>query len=104
MRYLLNSAVLTTPGEYEYHLITEEEAITWLKQGNFISRVGYPANADHILRISGIKPELSREITNMQSGDEALVVRLKYRIQNPKEKATFQPGSEDWEYGILIKK
>lgn len=101
MRYLLNSAVITAPGRYEYRLVSSEEAAAWLRQGNFISRIGYPATADHIKALSGIRPEISREATAMQSGDEALVVRLKYRVQNPGEKATYQPGPEDWEYGIL---
>ena len=40
----------------------------------------------------------------MQPGDEALVVRLKYRVTNPGDKMTHNPGAEDWEYGILTMK
>lgn len=104
MRYLLNSAVITAPGQYEYRLVSPEEAAAWLRQGNFVSRIGYPATADHIKALSGIRPEISREATAMQPGDEALVVRLKYRVKNPVEKATYQPGPGDWEYGILLVK
>lgn len=101
MRYLLNSAVITGPGIYAYRLITEKEAAAWVRQGNFVSRVGYPATADHIETISGVRPEVNREATAMQPGDEALVVRLKYRVTDPGQKAGYKPGSDDWEYGIL---
>ena len=102
MRYLLNSAVITAPGRYEYRLITAEEAALWLRKGNFISQIGYPATAEHIKALSGIKPEINREATTMHAGDEALVVRLKYRIQDPSTKSNYQPGPDDWEYGILV--
>ncbi|MGI9951407.1 DUF1874 domain-containing protein [Moorellaceae bacterium AZ2] len=103
MRYLLNSAVITGPGRYSYRLITPEEAAAWLRQGNFISRIGYPTAADQIHAIAGIRPKLSREYTGMQPGDEALVIRLKYRITDPNKKASHIPAPEDWEYGILVK-
>src|SRR5262252_8117890 len=40
MRYVLNSAVISRPGNYEYKLLTELEAEVWLKQDRFVSRVG----------------------------------------------------------------
>ena len=39
MRYVLNSAVISHPGHYEYKLLTGLEAEVWLKQGRFTSRV-----------------------------------------------------------------
>ena len=35
----------------------------------------------------------------MAAGDEALVVRLPYRVQDPAAKAAHAP--EAWEYGLL---
>ena len=103
MRYLLNSAVLTSPGIYHYRLVTLQEAVTWLQQGDFISRIGYLTTAKHIEAFSGIRPEVDRGSTNMKAGDEALVVRLKYRIQEPDQKGIYKPGLADWEYGIIEK-
>lgn len=102
MRYLLNSAVITSPGTYHYHLVTADDAARWIQAGGWVSKIGYPATADHIRDLSGIRPELSREVVAMQPGDEALVVRLKYRIADPALKKTHQPGPEDWEYGVLV--
>ena len=101
MRYLLNSAVITQPGRYTYSLVSANEAAKWIREGGWVSRIGYPATAEHIQALSGILPNVSREATVMKPGDEALVVRLKYRMQDPGQKAVFQPGPEDWEYGIL---
>jgi len=101
MRYLLNSAVITVPGRYDYRLVSKEEAARWIQAGEWVSRIGYPATADHVHTLSGIRPGLNREATVMQPGDEALVVRLKYRMQNPGQKASYLPGPEDWEHGIL---
>ncbi|MBT9156278.1 MAG: hypothetical protein DDT37_01263 [Firmicutes bacterium] len=101
MRYLLNSAVITGPGAYDYRLITAEEAIAWLRQKDFASRIGYPATADYIKSLSGVRPDVNREATSMQLGDEALVVRLKYRVTDPGQKTACQPELDDWEYGIL---
>jgi len=102
-RYLLNSAVITGPGAYRYDLVTSDEAATWLRAGPFLSRIGYQNTAEHIRELSGILPELSREATAMQPGDEALVVRLKYRLANPGSKTTHAPAPDAWEYGILRK-
>jgi hypothetical protein len=103
-KYLLNSAVITGSGCYEYRIVSGDEAVTWLRSGGWVSRIGYPATAGHIQAISGIRPPLSRETTRMQSGDEALVVRLKYRVQDPGTKGQFRPDDTDWEYGILTMK
>jgi len=104
MHYLLNSAVITGPGTYTYQLATAEEAARWLQDHPWVSRVGYPATAAHIEKLCGNRPPLSRDATAMRSGDEALVVRLKYRISSPDQKQAHVPGPDDWEYGILKKK
>ena len=101
MRYLLNSAVITAEGVYEYRLVTPQEAAEWIRAGGWESRIGYPQTADHIAQLSGVRPTLSREASPMRPGDEALVVRLKYRVQDPSQKGAVSVQEEDWEYGIL---
>lgn len=101
MRYLLNSAVITAPGTYTYRLVPGAVVVAWVQVGGWESRIGYPATADHVQAVTGVRPPLSREATAMQPGDEALVVRLTYRVQDPAAKATFRPAPGDWEYGIM---
>jgi len=100
-RYLLNSAVITAPGVYKYTLVPPEEAAEWIRQGGWESRIGYSQTADWIEQLAGIRPPLSREASPMQLGDEALVVRLKYRVTDPSQKGAVAVGPDDWEYGIL---
>jgi len=49
MRYVLNSAVISRPGHYEYKRLTGLEAEVWLKQGRFTSRVGYKIAAQFLI-------------------------------------------------------
>jgi len=100
-RYLLNSAVITSEGVYEYRLVTPQEATEWIRQGDWVSRIGYPQTADWIEQLAGVRPALSREASPMEVGDEALVVRLRYRVADPSQKGSVAVGPDVWEYGIL---
>lgn len=104
MNYILNAAVITGPGIYSYRLLTREQAAEWLRSREWESRIGYPATAEHIQSLCGKRPALSREQIVLQPGDEALVVRLKYRLNDPGQKKDFVPGPDDWEYGVVIRK
>ena len=74
MHYVLNSAVINRPGNYEYRLLMEMEAEVWLKQSRFVSRVGSRDVAKLIQDRLGVHCPLSREPIVMQPGDEARVV------------------------------
>lgn len=76
MKYLLNSAVITAPGSYEYKHITLAEALAWLRGGAWESCIGYPETAEALQKISGIAIPVSRKVITMQPGDGALVFRL----------------------------
>lgn len=76
MKYILNSAVITAPGLFEYKLITLAEAVDWLHAGEWESTVGYPETAGALQRISGIVIPVCRRTIVMQVGDEAIVFRL----------------------------
>jgi len=102
-RFVINSAVISNPGMYTYRLIDADEARAWLARGPVVSRVGYTATARYIRRVLGADLALSREPTDMHSGDEALVIRLKYRMIDPRSKAVDSPGDdEDFQLGILL--
>lgn len=101
MLWLLNSAVVAAAGLYRYDLLTEEQARAWLvghiREAE--SRIGYPATADHIASLCGMRPAVSRDASQMAAGDEALVVRLPYRVPDPSQKGAHAPQA--WEYGLL---
>jgi hypothetical protein len=104
-RWLLNSAVITAAGTWTYEIIQEEDARVWLRRhapDGLVSRIGYDATADRVAELAGIpswRPTISREASVLEVGDEALVVRLPYRVPDPAAKATHAPQA--WEYGIL---
>lgn len=105
MRYILNSAVITTPGLYRYRLISKEEMIDWLKKGNWFSTIGYQETADVFEKISGFQVFVNRIQIRMEKGDEALVFRLTKRIKEIEKKGKLGMNDieENLEIGILEK-
>jgi len=101
VRYVLNSAVITLPGLYEYRLLTVDQARAWLRSGPAVSRVGYQETLGYIRDLLGVDLPLSREASPMKVGDEALVVRLRYRLQDARQKGRVAPEPGDWEIGLL---
>lgn len=108
MKYLLNSAVIPVGGDgnYNYVTIDKDDAANWLLlyADEFVSRIGYAETARFIESLApGITVQTNRDATTMNTGDEALVVRLKYRVQNPGEKSTSNPKSDDYDFSLLVK-
>jgi len=107
MKYILNSAVITSEGVYEYRLITLDEMKHWLKNNDWVSTIGYEQTAESIEELTGIKVPVDRKIIKMEVGDEALVFRLVFpkgtkRI-DPKQKGQLSKEFilENCEMGIL---
>jgi len=105
MRYILNSAVITTPGIYEYRHISMEEAKRWLSKPGWTSTIGYEETAVAMEVLLGVKPEVNRQQIKMKAGNEALVFRLTRRLSQPemKGKQGLQMILENHEIGILRK-
>jgi len=86
MKYILNSAVITSPGTYEYFLISADEAKQWLAEGEWESTIGYQETATALSQITGVSIPVNRKQAQMQPGDEALVFRLTKRLSEPELK------------------
>lgn len=87
MRYILNSAVITTEGKYDYRLVSVEQAREWFFSAHSISTIGYKETA-YALSIlldpcGRVSIPVNRLQIRMQSGDEALVFRLTIRLDDP---------------------
>ena len=113
---IINAAMVPNEGTFQYRPISRDKAVQWLganlaeclsTHGDFI---GYQQTADHLDSLfreyarsrssePTIRVPLRRAKCSMREGDEALVCRLAYRIENPATKG--QPQPEDWEYGVL---
>jgi len=102
---MLNSAVIASGafGRYEYRPMTRDEARAWVLAGPYRSAVGYPETAQYIARHLDVPaPALSRDASPLAAGDEALVVRLRYRMADPTAKGRPTGARDsDWELGLL---
>lgn len=103
MRYILNSAVITRPGLYDYRLITLEHARAWLQAGPWESTIGYQETATALTALTGIPIPCNRKQVLMNAGDEALIFRLTCRMQDCALKGRISPRFvlANCEIGIL---
>lgn len=104
MKYAMNSAVIAAGayGTYEFAPVSWTEAKAWLSAGEVVSRIGYAETRDLIAARTGVELSLSRDASALAAGDEALVVRLKYRVADPSTKgARTGAGDGDWEIALL---
>jgi hypothetical protein len=103
-RYILNSAVITSPGRYSYRLVGVEEARAWARRGDFISAIGYEETAQALSSILGVKVPAQRIEVRMEPGDEALVFRLRVRPE-PGTKGNLGQDflAQNAEIGLLVR-
>jgi hypothetical protein len=75
-RYILSSAVVTSPGTYTYETIELDAAREWLRAGPWTSTIGYSETAAALEELTGVHVQADRRVIVMQPGHEALVFRL----------------------------
>jgi len=75
--YVLDSAVLTSFGDYRYTKITEGIARDILKTNDFISAVGDKLTAEIMSKILGVKIPYNHIEIKMNIGDVAVVFKRK---------------------------
>lgn len=104
MRYLLNSAVITSYGEYSYHPLSLDEGKEYLGYG-FQSTIGYPQTAEALSLLTGCEIPVNRKQIKMDRGDSALVFRLTCRLDDPalKGKLSTEFVLKNYELGILVR-
>jgi hypothetical protein len=105
-RWLLNSAVIPAGGYglYQFSPATAGELADFLADGDYQSRIGYVQTAQMIAAWTGLPaPPLSREDSQLTSGDVAFIVRLRYRVDPTRKGAPISENPEDWEIGRLTR-
>jgi hypothetical protein len=90
---------MPAPGQYELKKMAKGLfvlAVQKAASANLLkSSIGYPQNAQIIEALTGVKIALSREITDIKSGDQMLIMRLQYRADRPKGADV---GEDDFEF------
>jgi hypothetical protein len=109
MKYLLNSAVITSEGEYSYRRIGIDEAKRFVSTGPWVSYIGYIETAEALSTLLGVPIPVHRGTVQMAVGDLALVFRLVFPSgyrPDPAQKGKLGVDfiRENMELGILIKK
>jgi len=105
MRWVVNSAVIPAGGfgTYTYDRLTWGELSAWLHADRFRSCVGYTGNQLKILEMTGVHCPISRDPSPMKPGDEAAVVRLRFRVDDPHLKGELAIRDDEWEVGLLCR-
>lgn len=104
MIYILNSAVLTAFGEYEFREVTAEAVTNMLRNSDFVSAVGHQPTATILSQVLGMEIPHNRIQISMQPGDQAIVFRLQNRLPENSH-LTVQAAKELlYELGFLIRK
>ena len=104
MLILLNACVMPKPGNYTCRKIAlyAFRRILQANEEDFKSYIGYPQTAQIIEEITGIKPAICRETTKWSGDQEFLVIKLKYRIKNYKDKAYNIHGKSVGDYEFYM--
>jgi hypothetical protein len=101
---LLNSAVITEAGIYAAQKITKEQFITiielYYKENDLESFIGYKQNLDLLKKWTGIEFEFNRQMMVLDKADELLVMKLKFRLDNPATKGK-EVDEDDFEFLII---
>lgn len=104
--HMINSAMAPRmSGVYRWRTISLEEfgqrLNAGLRSGELKNYIGYGDNLRLLREQFGVNLQTSREPVWIQFGDSLLVMRLKYRVKDPREKAgQVRHSINDFEFGF----
>lgn len=101
--YIFNSPVLTNYGDFRFEGALSTHQARELLVNGFISAIGHQASAELLTQHLNIKIPINRISVTMQTGDQALVLRLLQRLPEGKILTTEQMQNADFELALLTK-
>ena len=101
MNKLLNSAMMPNLDcVYGCRSCGPDEFRRLLQGSPFESFIGYPETARILEELTGLTIPISRAQTTVEPGDTLLIIRLKYRLNNPAQKGQTVHTLEDFEFAV----
>ncbi len=80
-KYMLNSPILTSFGEWRYQgPLSLGEARDFVAEGPVVSAIGHGATAEYLQGLLGVPVECTRRQVQMVVGDRALVLQITERL------------------------
>jgi hypothetical protein len=101
--YLLNSAIVTAQGTYLYETLLPDDAHRLIQTTSFISAIGHESTADILSKKTGLNIPANRIAINMQAGDQAIVFKIKSRMEEGKVYTRDELSGLVMEYGLLTR-
>ena len=102
-RYLLNTPVLTTYGDYRFEGPLPLAAARLFAMQPVHSAIGHAGTARFLSRCLGLDVPNRREAIRMQPGDQALVFRLLERLPEGSVLDTEAVAATPHEFGLLTR-
>lgn len=102
--YFLNSSILTSFGVFRYNEIQVREGVYLLQQTPsecIESAIGHQATAEVLSELLGVPVPVNRIQIAMERGDQAIVFKLKQRLEEHKVLTKEEMKDLDYELGLL---
>lgn len=101
--YLLNTAILTGYGDWQFEGPLSVERAREVLGGGFVSAIGHPAAAQFLATKLNTDIPANRAVVELQPGDQALVLRLKGRLPEGKVLSEEEMRGLPFELGLLTR-